>query len=103
MTLAELDARMSRDEFQEWMAYYSLEPWGTPVEDGRWSQMFTLFYSANSKPGATIPVWFDRDPEETARKEAARPLEDKITDFYSRLSTRGEGDEIDDVDDEPSS
>jgi len=35
MTVGELLQRMSSRELSEWMAFFSLEPWGTEVEDWR--------------------------------------------------------------------
>ena len=35
MTVKELLARIDSRELSEWMAYFSLEPWGTEVEDWR--------------------------------------------------------------------
>lgn len=35
MTVGELLQRMSSRELTEWMAFFSLEPWGTEVEDWR--------------------------------------------------------------------
>lgn len=32
-TLRELEAKMDSRELSEWMAYYSLEPWGSPTDD----------------------------------------------------------------------
>lgn len=35
MSVGELLRRMSSRELTEWMAFFSLEPWGTEVEDWR--------------------------------------------------------------------
>ncbi len=90
-TVAELEETMSMDEYMEWAAFYELEPWGTPAEDDRWRLNYSLVWAINSDKDQ--PVWLDRDPEETARREAARPLDDKINEFFSAMAVRAEEDE----------
>jgi hypothetical protein len=96
---------MTVDELYEWEAYYFFEPWGAPAEDDRWRQMYSLYYAVNTKPGSEMPMWLDRDPEETKRlrelEEAKITLEDKLEAFFSMLATPVEADE--DVTETPSS
>jgi hypothetical protein len=89
-TIAELEATLDIDEYYEWQAYYTVEPFGTPAEDDRWRQHYALFYSANAAVGAEQPEWLDRTPEETARLRAkvsaAVSVEDKIEAFFGGRS-----------------
>jgi hypothetical protein len=67
--------------------------------------MYSLYYAVNTKPGSEMPIWLDRDPEETKRLrdiEAAKvTLEDKLESFFSMLAIPAEADE--DVTETPSS
>jgi hypothetical protein len=89
-TVAELEETMSMDEYHEWAAYYESEPFGTPAEDDRWRLNYSLVWATNSDKEQ--PVWLDRDPEETARREAQRSLDDKIEEFFSVMAVRPEED-----------
>jgi hypothetical protein len=72
MTVDQLLDTMSVEEFHGWMAYYQLEPFGCLVEDQRHEAHLQLHYAINSKPGAEIPRFLDRDPKRTEEKEAER-------------------------------
>lgn len=39
MTVRQLLASMTSAELTEWMAFYTLEPWGTDVEDSRFANL----------------------------------------------------------------
>jgi len=47
MTLAEAQARISAREFAEWMAYYTLEPWGQERGDLRAGIVAATIANAN--------------------------------------------------------
>ncbi|WP_294196530.1 hypothetical protein [uncultured Sphingomonas sp.] len=83
--MAELDATLSPDEFEEWIAFHSLEPFGSPVEDERARVSNTLFAHANFKE---VPEWclFDRDPEETARLKAKHTQDDALLAFFNSIA-----------------
>ena len=46
MTVDELSSKMSTDEFIEWMAFYSLEPWGSGFDDMRSAVNTAAVYNA---------------------------------------------------------
>ncbi len=50
MTVGELLARISSRELSEWMAFFSLEPWGTEVEDWRAGLVAATIANANRDP-----------------------------------------------------
>lgn len=50
MTVGELLSRMSSRELSEWMAFFSLEPWGTEVEDWRTGLIAATIANANRDP-----------------------------------------------------
>ena len=61
-TVKELSAVIDNDEWMDWLAYYSLEPWGIAVEDDRWEKLLRITVAAT---GTTPPneLYFDRDPQ----------------------------------------
>lgn len=77
---------MSLQELYEWEAYYQLEPFGSPSEDDRWRQMYTLYFGVNAKANAEQPDWLDRDPEETLRLRSAITMEDKMEAFFASIA-----------------
>lgn len=89
------------EELAEWEAYHFFEPFGSPAEDDRWRQMYSLYYSANAKPGTEMPDWLDRDPDETARIRAANAkvatLEDKLMAFLDANAIDGDAIEERDI------
>jgi len=77
----------------EWEAFHYFEPWGSPAADDRTAVISSLIWSANSsKP---VPRFFDRDPEETARKAAkegaAMTLEAKLAAFFAPRAVAASG------------
>ncbi|MGC5796951.1 hypothetical protein [Sphingomonas sp. NFX23] len=82
------------EELREWEAYNFFEPFGAPAEDDRWRQMYSLYFSANTKPGTTMPDWLDHDPTETKRlRELANSsvtLEDKLMAFINSVAVYAE-------------
>lgn len=81
---------MSPKEFFGWMAFYELEPFGCFVEDQRHEAHLQLHYAINSKPGADIPRFLDRDPLTTQEKEAARVAreEKELLAFFDKIEAR---------------
>lgn len=78
MSLAEAQARISAREFAEWMAYYTLEPWGQERADLRAGIIASTVANANRdakkrrqpfKPQDFMPA-FDREPQ-TADQQLA--------------------------------
>jgi len=55
MTVAELGQRMSSAELTEWMAFFSLEPWGTEVEDWRAAMVASVIANVNRDPKKRKP------------------------------------------------
>lgn len=47
MTVGELLQRISSRELSEWMAFFSLEPWGCEVEDWRFGMLASVVANAN--------------------------------------------------------
>ena len=44
---------MTARQLDEWMAYYSLEPWGTGVIDSELAHFKALYINAHAKKGKT--------------------------------------------------
>lgn len=81
---------MSPEEFFGWMAYYQIEPFGCLADDQRHEAHLQLHYAINSKPGADIPRFFDRDPKRTEEIEAERIAreEKELMMFFARVEAR---------------
>lgn len=92
---------MDLEELREWEAFNYFEPIGSPAEDDRWRQLYSLYFSANTKPGTTMPDWLDHDPTETARlREVAQSsvkLEDKLMAFINAVAVYAEDEPSPDV------
>ena len=86
--MVELETAVSPEEFTEWMAFYQLEPFGTPLTDDYWRTLNSITYSANSKPGTAIPDFFRRDVEERERmrREHEGNLDSKLRRFFDLKS-----------------
>lgn len=70
MTVRELLFRIDSKELTEWMAFYSLEPWGTEPEDVRTGIIASTVANANRDPKKKahkvkdfMPQWYK--PEQT--------------------------------------
>ena len=50
MTVDELLSRISSRELTEWMTFFSMEPWGTEVEDWRAALVTSAVYNVNRDP-----------------------------------------------------
>lgn len=82
-TLSEIE-HISREELIGWIAFYSFEPWGCPVEDHRTELNLNLLYAINSKPNSRIPRFIDRDPQgRTSEEQTEEELEQSIIDFFA--------------------
>lgn len=55
MTVGELLARISSRELSEWMAFFSLEPWGAEVEDWRCGMLASVIANASRDPKRKKP------------------------------------------------
>lgn len=86
MTVQELLARISSQELSEWMAYYSLEPWGTETDDLRAGIVASTIANVNRDPKKRrkpytaqdfAPQWGKSEPkkEEQTVEEQQRILE----------------------------
>ena len=84
MPVGELLRRMSSRELTEWMAFFSLEPWGTEVED--WRAGLIASTIANSyrdpkrrrkpyEPSDFMPRYEASKAQEQSWEEQARILE----------------------------
>jgi hypothetical protein len=90
----ELSASLSNEEFEDWMMYYSVEPFGSPAEDDRFRNLLAISYSAAG--GKDHVDWLDRDPEWTAtlRERAEPPLEDKLEAYFEMRMKAQEEDDL---------
>lgn len=81
MTVRELLARTDSRELSEWMAYFSMEPWGTEIEDWRAGMIASVIANANRdekkrrKPFEPKDFMPQRIEEEQSWEEQARLLE----------------------------
>ena len=63
--VAELQQRMTGREFDEWLAYDTIEPWSRNTTDYMLAQQTQLFIRANSKKGRRVPKVQDLLPRGT--------------------------------------
>ncbi len=84
MTVGELLQKISSRELSEWMAFFSLEPWGTEVEDWRAGLIAATIANANRdskkrrrpyEPQDFMPKYEKPQAEEQSWEEQARILE----------------------------
>jgi len=81
MTVRELLARTDSRELSEWMAFFSLEPWGCEVDDWRFGMLASVIANANRdekkrrKPFEPKDFMPQRIEEEQSWEEQARLLE----------------------------
>lgn len=78
--MQELLARISSQELSEWMAFYSLEPWGTEVDDLRAGIIASTIANVNRDPKKRrkpykaqdfMPVWGGRGGGHEKRQQTA--------------------------------
>lgn len=54
---ANVDAMLDEitaQQFEEWIAYYQLEPFGTLSEDAEWAHWKAIYVNAHRKQGKTV-------------------------------------------------
>lgn len=86
-TVAELNESLSLEELDEWQAYSLVEPFGSPADDDRWRQNYTLTFAVNAPAGTEQPDWLDRIPSETERARAKITIDDKMEAFFDSMVT----------------
>ena len=81
-TVAELSATLSEHELAEWMAYYSLEPWGEDRADLRAGVIASAVYNAQGAKkrggGQFAPADFLLFPERRDDPNSARNVKAKL-------------------------
>jgi Protein of unknown function (DUF4035) len=90
MTVAEAQGRISSREFTEWMAYYTLEPFGEARADLRAGEVAATIANVHRDPAKSrpftapdfMPYLSERDGEDAA---AASAVDDKIRAFFAGL------------------
>lgn len=60
-TVAELQRKMSSAEFGEWLAYYSIEPFGQIRDELRTARVCTSLYAVNGESHRLNEFMFDPD------------------------------------------
>lgn len=84
MTVKELLARIDSQELTEWMAYYSLEPWGTESEDLRTGIIASTIANVNRDPKKQkkpftpqdfMPIWDKPKKQEQTVEEQKKIIE----------------------------
>jgi len=90
MTVGELNEKMSTAEFEEWQAFFAIEPFGTVVTDHYWRTFMTAFYQANFCHAngikfSDIPEFFDRNPEATAKRKQAE-ADAELAHFFNSMA-----------------
>ena len=84
---------MSSRELSEWMAFFSLEPWGADIEDWRFAMLASVIANVNrdpkkrKKPYKPSDFMPRREPaEEQSWEEQARILELWTRAFEAKFS-----------------
>lgn len=84
MTVGELLSRISGQELSEWIAFYSMEPWGCEVEDLREGIISSTIANVNRdpkkqpkpfKPQDFMPTWDKPLVKEQTPEEQKRIIE----------------------------
>lgn len=88
-TVAELEEELSARELKEWMAFYSIEPWGEYRADVRSAMVSMLLYGANkgrNAPKLTIKDFMPfAEKEEVSQADQVKRTREKI-EIMSKLS-----------------
>lgn len=88
MTVGELLSRMSSRELSEWMAFFSLEPWGCEVDDWRFGMLASVIANANRDPKRQRkpfrPQDFIPQRERTASEEQTWEEQARILEMWAR-------------------
>lgn len=92
--MRELLARVDSRELTEWAAYFSLEPWGTEVEDWRAGLIASTIANANRDPKRQRQPFQPKDfmPQREPQQVEAQSLEEqaKILELWQKtLQAKG--------------
>ena len=82
MTVGELLSRISSRELTEWMAFFSLEPWGTEVEDWRAGLIASTIANVNRDPKKRRKPY---EPEDFMPRRDRRPAEEQSWEEQARI------------------
>ncbi|MER3438632.1 MAG: hypothetical protein C4346_14170 [Chloroflexota bacterium] len=79
MTVGELLRRISSRELTEWMAFFTLEPWGTEVEDWRFGMVASVIANVNRDPKRRRRPFEPREfmPERRRKKQETQTPEEQ--------------------------
>lgn len=95
MTVGELLRRMSSRELTEWMAFFSLEPWGTEVEDWRAGLIASTIANSHRDPKRRRKLYEPSDfmPRYEAPKTQEQSWEEqaRILEMWSRVLQARDG------------
>ncbi|MGE5585721.1 MAG: hypothetical protein ACM309_09385 [Bacillota bacterium] len=89
MTVGELLRRTSSRELSEWIAFFSLEPWGTEVEDWRAGLIAATIANANRDPKKRRKPYEPQDfmprRDAPAREEQSWEEQAKVLEMWGRV------------------
>lgn len=98
MTVKELEQRMSSRELSEWMAFFSLEPWGCEVEDWRFGMLASVIANVNRdkkkqrKPFEPQDFMPQRNTKvETQKEEQTWEEQARIIEMWARMFQARDG------------
>jgi hypothetical protein len=87
-------ARMPRGLWQEWQAYFEIEPWGGPQDDLRAGYMAAMYHNAHRKDGAEAKSPGDFFPSLRQERRPERPLSVEVQCAMWRAYVRGRGGKV---------
>ena len=82
-TVSELETSMSSSEFREWMAYYSMEPFGQWRDNWHFAQLTALMFNVNSGKGNSLTV------DDFMYRDAEAAQDKKDMETLARLNSLG--------------
>ena len=82
MTVKELLARIDSRELSEWMAYFSLEPWGTEVEDWRAGMIAATIANVNRDEKKRKKPF---EPKDFIPQRAKPPVEEQSPEEQAKI------------------
>lgn len=87
MTVRELLARIDSRELSEWMAYFSMEPWGTETEDWRAGMVASTIANVNRDPKKQKKPFEPKDfvPRRVPIEEQAPEQQAEIMRLWARV------------------
>lgn len=89
---------MSSRELSEWMAFFSLEPWGCEVEDWRFGMLASVFANTNRDPKKRRKPYEPKDfipqRDQPPKKEQTWEEQARILEMWARAweAKYGKGD-----------